>query len=207
MNSMKLYAFPRSPNCAKVLIAARELQQPLEIENLTIDALQRPEYRAIHPLGMVPALRDGELTLWESGAILEHLAGKDPSGALLPNEPAARADALRWLLFYTAHLHPYIYLLGWERAIKELLTGVAGADPHRVAFAEEQLARCLPVLEAQLAARDYLGGSYGVADIAAGVSVGALFHFIRYDLSAYPAILRWLGRLGARPAWCAVLAS
>lgn len=202
---MKLYAFPNSPNCLKILICARELGQSFEIENLTVDTLKRPEYRAIHPLGAVPALQDGDLTVFESGAILTHLANKEGKGSLLPKEPLAQADTLRWLFFYTAHLHPHIYLLGWERAIKQMLTGVAGADPHRVAYAEEQLARCLPVIDAQLSRHEYLGPRYGIADIAAGISCFTLGNFIRFDLSPYPAVSRWLGRLAQRDAWRAVL--
>jgi glutathione S-transferase len=202
---MKLYAFPNSPNCLKVLIAARELGLSLDIENLTIERLKQPEYLAIHPMGMVPALRDGELTLWESGAILQYFAAKEGKGTLLSNESMARADTLRWLAFYTAHLHPHIYLIGWERLVKQMFTGVAGADPQRVAFAEEQLARCLPVVEAQLSRSDYLGQHYGIADIAAGVSCFTLGNFLRFDLAPYPAISRWLGRLMQREGWRAVL--
>jgi glutathione S-transferase len=203
--AMKLYAFPRSPNCSKVLICASELGLPLEVENLALQDIKTPRYLAIHPLGAVPALTDGELTLWESGAILSYLADKDGRGTLLSREPRERADTLRWLFFYTANLHPYIYLLGWEKAIKQMMTGVAGADPHRVAFGEEQLTRSLPVLDAHLARHDYLGPRYGIADIAAGVSCTALGRFVGFDLGPYPAVTRWLERLGAREAWQTVL--
>jgi glutathione S-transferase len=202
---MKLYAYPGSPNCSKVLIAAGELEIDIEIENVSLERLKTPEYRAIHPLGMVPALQDGPLTLWESGAILAHLAGKKPKAGLLPDEPAARADTLRWLLFYSAHVHPAVYLLGWERGIKQLITGVAGADLNRVAYAEEQLGRVLPILSNQLGRGEWLAGRYGIVDIAVGVSLIALRDYMQFDLGPYPAILSWLGRMERRPAWRAVL--
>jgi glutathione S-transferase len=202
---MKLYAYPGSPNCSKVLIVAGELELALEIENVSLETLKTPEYRAIHPLGMVPALQDGPLTLWESGAILAHLAGKKPKAGLMPDEPAARADTLRWLLFYSAHVHPAVYLLGWERGIKQLITGVAGADLNRVAYAEEQLGRVLPILSNQLGRGEWLAGRYGIVDIAVGVSLIALRDYMQFDLGPYPAILSWLGRMERRPAWRAVL--
>lgn len=198
---MKLYSFPGSPNCTKVLICARELGLSLELRDVSIDELKQPSYREVHPLAKVPALQDGPLTLWESGAILAHLAGKDPNAALLPREPVQQADTLRWLLFYSAHVHPHVYLLGWERGIKQMLTGIAGADEHRTAYAEEQLAQTLPVLDARLARAEYLTGRYSIADIASGVSLCALRDFIKLDLSKYDAVTAWLARLERREAW------
>jgi glutathione S-transferase len=204
MVTVKLYSFPGSPNCVKVLVCARELGLSLEVENLSIDALKQPAYREVHPLAKVPALQDGPLTLWESGAILAHVASKDPKASLLPREPVQHADTLRWLLFYSAHVHPHVYLLGWERGIKQMLTGIAGADEHRTAYAEEQLALSLPVLDARLARSEYLTGRYSIADIASGVSVCALRDYMKFDLSAYLGVQGWLGRLEKREAWRAV---
>jgi glutathione S-transferase len=204
MVTVKLYSFPGSPNCVKVLVCARELGLSLEVENLSIDALKQPAYREVHPLAKVPALQDGPLTLWESGAILAHLASQDPKAALLPREPAQHADTLRWLLFYSAHVHPHVYLLGWERGIKQMMTGIAGADEHRTAYAEEQLASSLPVLDARVARSDYLTGRYSIADIASGVSLCALRDYMKFDLSPYVGVQAWLGRLEKRDAWRAM---
>lgn len=146
----------------------------------------------------MPVLQDGPSTLWESGAILAHLAGKNPKVALLPVEPAQHADTLRWLLFYSAHVHPHVYLLGWERGIKQMMTGVAGANEHRTAYAEEQLAQSLAVLDARLVRADYLTGRYSIADIASGVSLCALRDYMKFDLSAYAGVRKWLE---GREAW------
>jgi glutathione S-transferase len=199
--TVKLYSFPGSPNCAKVLICARELGLSLELRNVSIEELKQPGYREVHPLAKVPALQDGPLTLWESGAILAHLAGKDPKAALLSKEPTQHADTLRWLLFYSAHVHPHVYLLGWERGIKQMLTGVAGADENRTRYAEEQLALTLPVLDARLAGAEYLTGRYSIVDIACGVSLCALRDYMKFDLSAYAGVTAWLARLERREAW------
>jgi glutathione S-transferase len=204
MVTVKLYSFPGSPNCVKVLVCARELGLSLEVENLSIDALKKPAYREVHPLAKVPALQDGPLTLWESSAILAYLASKDPKASLLPREPVEHADTLRWLLFYSAHVHPHVYLLGWERGIKQMMTGIVGADEQRTAYAEEQLALSLPVLDARLARSEYLAGRYSIADIASGVSVCALRDYMKFDLSAYLSVQGWLGRLEKREAWRAL---
>jgi glutathione S-transferase len=207
MVTVKLYSFPGSPNCAKILICARELGLSLELQNVSIEELKQPPYREVHPLAKVPALKDGPLTLWESAAILAHLAGKDARATLLPREPAQHADTLRWLFFYAAHVHPHVYLLGWERGIKQMMTGVAGADEHRTGYAEEQLAQSLPVLDARLARAEYLTGRYSIADIASGVSLCALRDYIKHDLSGYTGVTGWLARLERREAWRDVFGS
>src|SRR5262245_18290970 len=102
---MKLYYIP-SPNPKKIKFALLELG--LEHETVPIDLLtreqRRPEFLALNPFGRVPVLVDGDLTLWDSHAILAYLG--DKSGKLWPASLSGRADALRWLFFLAGHISP-----------------------------------------------------------------------------------------------------
>ena len=89
---MKLYVFPPSPNARKVMMVAHHLGLDCETEllDITAGAQHTPEYRAINPNGVMPALQDGDLTLWESNAIMQYLCSKSESQTLWPAEPAAQ---------------------------------------------------------------------------------------------------------------------
>jgi len=102
---MKLYHFP-SPNPQKVHFALLELGLECEIVpvDLTKGEHRKPEFLALNPYGRVPVVRDGDLTLWESHAILAYLG--DKSGKMWPTSAAGRADALRWLFFLSGHVTP-----------------------------------------------------------------------------------------------------
>src|SRR5689334_16101782 len=101
---MKLYDVAASPNCRKVRVIARELGLQLELLSIDFTAAKQPAYLAQNPAGKVPTLVDDDgFVLWESGAILIHLAEKKPSSGLLPLEAHARGDVMRWLLFTATH--------------------------------------------------------------------------------------------------------
>lgn len=80
----------------RVRWALEEAGMPYKASLLSPGDQDRPEYRALQPFGQVPVMQDGELTLFESGAILLQIASK--SEALMPKEPAAQARATQWLL-------------------------------------------------------------------------------------------------------------
>ena len=195
---MQLYDVTRSPNCLKVRVIARELGFALEL--VPIDFHARPAaYYEKNPMGKVPTLVDDDgYALWESGAILVHLAEKKPELGLLPSEAHARAETLRWLFFAATHIQPWVSLLGQERLIKAR-TGLP-PDPAMVGLGERELARFFPVLEAGLEGRDYLVGSYTIADIAMGCGLNDS-EARGIDLTMFPNITAWRERLRQRPAW------
>lgn len=196
---MRLYDVTASPNCRKVRVAARELGLPLELIAVDLASAREPAYLDRNPTGKVPTLVDDDgFALWESGAILIHLAEKQPRSGLLPAQPHRRADVLRWMFFAATHVQPWMSILGQER----LLKARAGLPPDAgaIALAERDLARFLPVLERQLTGADYLAGDYSLADIAVGCS------FVDCErrgvsLDGHPRIAAWRQRLRARPAW------
>src|SRR6516164_3388509 len=103
--AMKLYHFP-SPNPQKVTFALHELGLECEIVpvDLSKGEQRTPQFLALNPFGRVPVLVDGDVTLWESHAILAYLGEK--TGKLWPTTAAGRADALRWLFFLAGHISP-----------------------------------------------------------------------------------------------------
>jgi glutathione S-transferase len=102
---MKLYHFP-SPNPQKVTFALKELGLDCELVPVDLSKGEQRDARftALNPFGRVPVLVDGDLTLWESHAILAYLGEK--TGRLWPQSPAGRADALKWLFFQSQHIMP-----------------------------------------------------------------------------------------------------
>ena len=95
---MKLYVFPPSPNARKVMMVAHHLglDYETEIVDLTAGDQHTEAYRAINPNGVMPALEDGDLTLWESNAIMQYLCNQSESQTLWPSDVAAQADVSRW---------------------------------------------------------------------------------------------------------------
>lgn len=198
---MKLYDVAFSSNCKKVRICAHELGLPLEL--VPVDPMaggnRTPEYLSKNPMGKVPTIDDNGFVLWESGAILVHMAGKKPEVGLYPPDPVTQADILRWMFWGVAHVSPFMTMLVLERVIKPR-QGKPGNDPHIIAYAEGELARFLPVLEEQLKTRAHVAGNYSIADISLGCSMETAA-MVKHDLGKYPNIGAWLARIQAREAW------
>jgi GST-like protein len=195
---IELWSWP-TPNGQKVHIALEELGLPYTVVPINIGAGDqfKPEFLAITPNHRIPAIVDpagpgGRLTLFESGAILIYLAEK--AGRLIPADPAARYTCLQWLMFQMGGIGP---MFGQYNHF-------ANYAPEKLPYAIErytnEVARLHRVLEARLAASDYLAGpEYSIADIAT-------FHWVRnadkrgIDLADYPGVQRWHDAIAARPA-------
>ncbi|MFO0757999.1 MAG: methyltransferase domain-containing protein [Byssovorax sp.] len=198
---MQLYTGPISPNGKRVRICAAELGVSLELKLLDFSRAEQrsPAYLAHNPMGKVPTLTDGDFTLWESPAILAYLAQKQ-SESLWPRDPQANADLLRWMFFGASHLDPYFTTLVVERFIKARQG--APADEALCASAGQWLSRFLPVVEHQLAGRDFITGAFSLADIVLGTTI-ELSALLQIDLDPFPHIRAWIARLQARPSWAA----
>ncbi|WP_298686121.1 glutathione S-transferase N-terminal domain-containing protein [uncultured Sphingomonas sp.] len=196
--SMRLYYFP-TPNGRKVSIALEEMGLPYEI--VPVDILKgeqhRPDFLAISPNNRIPALVDGDVTLFESGAILQYLGRR--SGQLYPADEAGRCRVDSWLFWQMAGLGPMAGQLSW-------FTRVAAApdrDPRDASYAKhcylKEVTRLYGVLERQLTGRAYLCDGYSIADIACWTWVDQ-YHAQVGGLAGFPAIAAWHRRLAARPA-------
>ncbi len=161
---------------------------------------RRAEYLSVNPMGKVPALVDGKLTLWESNAINLYVAEKHPKARLLPTTPERRASVHRWLFFQAAHVTPACISVFRGTHARMQAFWKMKADPQTVEAGRKELARFLPVLEAALANRDWLEGDFSLADIAYAPHLSVLAE-AGFDFSAYPRERAWLDRMLARPAW------
>jgi glutathione S-transferase len=154
------------------------------------------EHLAHQPFGQVPWLTDGDISIFESGAILLHLAAM--SDALMPNEPHCRAEALEWL--FAALNSVEMASLPWS-ILK--FTGDAGDTPvskRLDAFLNARLGHMEPVL----AAREWLAGVFSVADI---LMADVLRLVDRFDgLKDHPACRGYVARATARPCFVKALA-
>jgi glutathione S-transferase len=182
-----------------VRVLCRELRLLLELAPVSFAEARTSEYLRHNQTGKVPTFVDDDgLVIWESSAILIHLAEKRPEAGLLPLEPRLRSEVFKWLFFAANHVQPWVSLLGQERLVKPR-RGEA-TEPARVELAERELSRFLPVIEQALGAREYLAERYTIADIALGCGFeGAEQRGIA--LGRYAAIVAWRERLRARPAW------
>ena len=196
---MKLYSVPPSPNSKRARVCAAELGIPVELANLDFAKGEQrsADYLALNPMGKVPTLGDGSFVLWESAAIPHYLAAQRPS-ALWPEEVRAQSDTLRWMFFCANHLDAHFNTLVNERIFKPQRH--ASADPTLVANAVEHLGRYLAVLEKQLIGREYVTGTFGIADIAIGCTLEAA-PAVQLDLAPYGNVRAWLARLQSRPSW------
>jgi len=105
---MDLYFGSVSGNSARVVFALEEAGLPYRPHRLNVPAGdgRSPGYRALNPMGKVPALIDGDVRLWESNAINWYLAEKHPESRLLPSSIEARAAVQRWMFFQAGHVTP-----------------------------------------------------------------------------------------------------
>jgi glutathione S-transferase len=153
---------------------------------------RNPEHFAHQPFGQVPWLTDGDLTIFESGAILLHLGER--SAALLPTEPRARAEAIEWL--FAALNSVEMASLPWSLM---KFWGDTGDSAMAKRFDDFLKVNRLPHMERMLAGREWLAGSFSIADI---LMADVLRLVDRFDgLAAYPACRAYVARATARPAF------
>lgn len=192
---MKLYQFPLSPNCQKVVAVAHEASVPLEIVNLDLfkGEAKAPPMLAKNPNGRVPILEDGDFVLWESNAMLGYVAGKSDRHDLAPTTPRERADVDRWLAWSLAHFGPAVRKVAFERIVKKL-AGLGAPDEAVVKAGTEEFATVAAVLDRSLDGKEHLCGGLTIADFA-NVTYTALCENAGLSLAPYRHVQRWLARM------------
>ena len=159
-------------------------------------------YLALNPMGKVPALIDGDLQLWESNAINWYVAEKHSQAGLLPPSLGARAAVQRWMFFQAGHLSPAAHPIFRATNRRVQRHWGVGGDPAQLAPAYKELERYLQVLEAALPGRDWLEGTFSLADIACAPHFWMLAACDPpFEFGPTPNVKAWLERLWNRPAW------
>lgn len=181
-----------TPNGIKPLIMLEELELKYETVWVNIgkgDQL-KPEYVKLNPNSKIPALIDGETQVFESGAILLHLAER--TDRFLPKSEKERAEVFSWMFFQAASVGPMFGQLGFFKRQEE--KNQMAIDRYK-----KETERLYAVLDKRLGEAEYLAGEYSIADMMHYGWVKA------YDLLGVPGetipnVVKYVERLNARPA-------
>ncbi len=196
---LKVYGRITSSNVMKVLWMLSELGVDFERVDAGMDygVVDTPEYRAMNPNGRVPTIQDGELTLWESNAIVRYLAAKHGGEALWPSDLAHRADLDRWMDWQQTTLNPAFTPVFWG------LVRTAPEDRNHDTIKAAVGASCnaLTILEHRLKNQNWPGGNtLSIADIPLGPNVHRFFN-LDFERPNLPNVRDWYDRMCERPAF------
>lgn len=159
-------------------------------------------FRAMNPNGLVPTIEIDGFVLWESNAILRHLAATRPEAGLWPTDPHRRADADRWMDWQTTAATPAMRDAFWQF----YRTKPEDRDPAILARSVEASARMALILEDHLAKRAYMTGeTFTLADIVVGAHVNRWLK-LPIERPPCPRVEAWYGRISGRPGAATVIA-
>src|ERR1700726_765838 len=154
-------AFEKSPDRGRGLArdtrvrwALEEVGQPYEVRLVSFDAMKEPKHRALHPFGQIPTYEEGDLVLFESGAIVFHIAERHEG--LLPDDANARARAITWMFAAVNTVEPPILDLTTAR----LLEGDKAWYAQRLPLVQDRIRDRLGELSVRLGDADWLDGGF-----------------------------------------------
>jgi len=196
---IEIWGRRNSSNVIPVLWAVAETGQAYRRHDVggSFGGLDTPEYLAMNPNGLVPTLVDGDVTLWESNAIIRYLAAQYCAESLWHPDPGTRALADRWMEWAKSTGIPATMGLFFAT----VRTEPEARDPAAIEKFTEATAKVWKFLDAHLAGKDYLAGDHlTMGDLPLGALAHRYFHMdvARPELAHVAA---WYERLGARPAY------
>ncbi|MEP1205823.1 MAG: glutathione S-transferase family protein [Rhizobiaceae bacterium] len=185
-----------TPNGWKASATLEELELSYTVNpiDITTGIQKEAAFTAINPNGRIPAIVDhdeGGLAIFESGAIMIHLAEK--TGKLLPSDVKGRTEVLQWLMFQMGGIGPM------QGQANVFLRYFPEKIPAAIERYQNETKRLYGVLDGQLSDNEFLAGDYSIADIA-NWSWVRVHNFAGVGLEAFPNVKRWLDQLEARPA-------
>ena len=198
--TITITAFERSPDGGKGLArdtrvrwALEEVGQPYEVRGVSFRAMKEPAHLALHPFGQIPTYEEGDLALFETGAIVLHIAERH--AGLLPHEPNARARAIAWMFAAVSTVEPPIL----ELANARLLERDKAWNKERLPLVEERVRDRLKPLSARLDNADWLDGGFSAGDL---MMVSVLLRLRASGLlDEFPNLAAYVARGEARPAY------
>ena len=171
---LQIYSFP-TPNGVKISIALEETGLPYEAHRVSLSGdVTTPEFLSLNPNNKIPAIIDPNgpdgrpVSLFESGAILIYLGER--TGKLLPTDPVEKYQTIQWLMFQMGGIGPMFGQLGYFQKFD----GAKIEDPRPKERYVNEAKRLLNVVEQQLAGKDWITGTYSIADIAIAPWLNAL---------------------------------
>lgn len=198
--TVTITAFAQSPDRGRGLArdmrvrwALEEVGQPYAVRLLSFDAMKAPAHRALHPFGQIPTYQDGELALFESGAIVLHIAERH--AGLLPEAANARARVIAWMFAALDTVEPPIV----ERSLAMILEQDKPWHEARLPMLDARVRDRLDELSARLGDADWLDGAFSAGDL---LMVTVLRRLGPSGLlQDYPSLAAYIARAEARPAY------
>ena len=198
--TITITAFERSPDGGKGLSrdtrvrwALEEVGVPYQVRLVSFRAMKEPEHLARHPFGQIPTYEEGDLTLFESGAIVFHIARHHVG--LLPNDADARARAISWMFASLSTIEPPIL----EFANAKLLEADKPWSAERLPLVKDRVRERLGPLSVRLGDADWLDGAFSAGDL---MTVSVLLRLKPSGiLDEYPNLAAYVARGEARPAY------
>ena len=193
-------AFERSPDRGQGLArdmrvrwALEEVGQPCEVRLVSFKAMKQSEHLALHPFGQIPTYEEGDLALFESGAIVFHIA--EQHVGLLPDDANARARAIAWMFAALNTVEPPIL----ELATAKFVEGDKPWSEQRLPLVKDRIRDRLQRLSTRLGDADWLDGGFSAGDL---MMVHTLLRLKPSGLlDEYPNLAAYVARGEARPAY------
>lgn len=205
--SLIVYGAPLSPFVRKVRLCLLEKDLPYQLEIVTPFG-QPAWYRDINPLGRIPALRDGELTLADSSVICQYIEEKEPQRLPLYGLDAAERARIRWLEKYSDYeLAPLCTFTVFRNRVLKPTMGKPSDESAITEALRDKLPPHFDYLEQQLDGHDYfVGDRLSIADLALACQLTNMGHGGEsIDADRWPGLAAHHQRLEARPSYQAVL--
>ena len=198
--TVTITAFERSPDGGKGLArdtrvrwALEEVSQPYEVRLVSFRAMKEPAHRALHPFGKIPTYEEGGLVLFETGAIVLHIA--ESHAGLLPKDPKGRARAIAWMFAALNTIEPPIL----ELANARLLERDQPWAEQRMPLVRDRVRDPLGQLSDRLGDADWLDGAFSAGDL---LMVSVLLRLRPSGiLDEFPKLAAYVARGEARPAY------
>jgi len=198
--TVTITAFERSPDGGKGLArdtrvrwALEEVGQPYEVRLLSFRAMKEPAHLARHPFGQIPTFEEGDLVLFETGAIVLHLA--QTRAGLLPSEPNARARAISWMFAALNTIEPPIL----ELVTVKIIEGDRPWAAERMPLVKDRIRERLQQLAVRLGDAEWLDGAFSAGDL---LMVSVLLRLRPSGiLNEFQSVAAYVARGEARPAY------
>jgi glutathione S-transferase len=193
-------AFEQSPDRGRGLArdmrvrwALEEVGQSYDVRLLSFAEMKQPTHLALHPFGQIPTYEEGDLVLFESGAIVLHLAQRH--AGLLPDDANARARAISWMFAALNTVEPPIV----ERSMATIVERNEPWYEQRQGMLDDRLRKRLGELSRRLGDADWLDGAFSAGDL---MMVAVLLRAKASGiLDEYPSLSAYIARAEARPAY------
>jgi glutathione S-transferase len=198
--AITITAFDRSPDGGRGLArdtrvrwALEEVEQPYEVRLLSFASMKEGRHLALNPFGQIPTYEEGGLALFETGAIVFHIAERYPG--LLPDDANARARAIMWMFAALSTVEPPILELSTARIAEHDKPWAA----ERLPLVRERVRKRLAQLSARLEKAEWLDGAFTAGDL---MMVSVLLRLRPSGiLDEYSDLAAYVGRGEARPAY------